>query len=85
MKILTKLQLNFLKAFFKTHLKRDFFLTGGTALAEFYLEHRLSEDIDLFTTNQEVDFTQVNAEVIKIINFLQAKIKHQFMIWSIFI
>jgi predicted nucleotidyltransferase component of viral defense system len=77
MKILTKLQLNFLKAFFKAHLKTDFFLTGGTALAEFYLQHRLSEDIDLFTTNQEVNFTQVNVEIIKIINFLQAKIKHQ--------
>ena len=26
-----------------------FYLTGGTALAEFYLEHRLSEDLDFFT------------------------------------
>ena len=25
-----------------------FYLTGGTALAEFYLEHRLSEDLDFF-------------------------------------
>jgi hypothetical protein len=27
----------------------DFFLTGGSALAEFYLGHRVSEDLDLFT------------------------------------
>ncbi len=27
-----------------------FYLTGGTALAEFYLGHRLSYDLDLFTT-----------------------------------
>lgn len=29
---------------------RHFFLTGGTALAEFYLGHRKSYDLDLFTT-----------------------------------
>ena len=27
----------------------SFFLTGGTALSVFYLHHRRSEDIDLFT------------------------------------
>lgn len=32
-----------------------FYLAGGTALAEFYLQHRLSEDLDLFTDKQEVD------------------------------
>ena len=26
-----------------------FYLTGGTALAEFYLRHRLSEDLDFFS------------------------------------
>lgn len=31
-----------------------FYLTGGTALAEFYLHHRLSEDLDFFT-EQEFD------------------------------
>ncbi|AEH44105.1 Domain of unknown function DUF1814 [Thermodesulfatator indicus DSM 15286] len=29
-----------------------FYLTGGTALAEFYLGHRLSFDLDLFTTEE---------------------------------
>lgn len=29
-----------------------FYLTGGTALAEFYLGHRRSFDLDLFTTEQ---------------------------------
>lgn len=33
----------------------DFYLTGGTALSEFYLHHRLSEDIDLFCPTEEVD------------------------------
>lgn len=31
-----------------------FYLTGGTALAEFYLHHRLSEDLDFFS-EEEVD------------------------------
>ncbi len=36
-----------------------FFLTGGTALSEFYLHHRLSEDLDFFSTldvsTQDID------------------------------
>ena len=77
MTILTALQHKFLKAFLNTHLKKDFFLTGGTALAEFYLQHRLSEDIDLFTINQKLSFDQVNTELLKIINSFGAKIEHQ--------
>lgn len=30
----------------------NFYLTGGTALAEFYLNHRLSEDLDFFSENE---------------------------------
>jgi len=30
----------------------NFYLTGGTALAEFYLHHRLSEDLDFFSENE---------------------------------
>lgn len=30
-------------------VQRSFFLTGGTALSVFYLSHRISNDIDLFT------------------------------------
>ncbi len=35
-------------------LTRWYYLTGGTALAEFYLHHRLSEDIDFFTKSQVI-------------------------------
>jgi len=31
-----------------------FYLTGGTALAEFYLGHRKSFDLDIFTTEKEL-------------------------------
>ncbi len=33
-------------------ISEHFFLTGGTALSVFYLHHRTSEDIDLFTVEQ---------------------------------
>ena len=50
--ILTPLQRTFLEEFFRQPTGKEFFLTGGTALAEFYLRHRYSEDIDLFTLNE---------------------------------
>jgi len=31
---------------------RNFYLTGGTALAEYYMNHRLSEDLDFFTEQE---------------------------------
>jgi len=45
--ILSVLQRDFLSLFF--HGAPPFFLTGGTALSAFYLQHRYSEDLDLFT------------------------------------
>lgn len=34
----------------------DFFLTGGSALGIFYLQHRLSYDMDFFTTKEDVEW-----------------------------
>jgi hypothetical protein len=48
--ILTPLQSDTLRSFFGQ--TQGFFLTGGTALAEFYLGHRDSEDLDLFTVDK---------------------------------
>lgn len=31
------------------YLRTNFYFTGGTALSEYYLQHRYSEDLDLFT------------------------------------
>src|SRR3989344_5515003 len=54
--ILTSKQLNFLELIQQDkQITKRFYFTGGTALAEFYLKHRLSEDIDLFTEQKEVD------------------------------
>jgi len=40
-------------------IKESFFLTGGTALSVFYLYHRASDDLDLFSL-QSVDFTEID-------------------------
>lgn len=42
-----------------------FYLTGGTALAEFYLHHRLSEDLDFFS-EQEFDPQSISVILRKI-------------------
>jgi len=46
---LTPIQEAFLGRFFGLEIGQSFFLSGGTALAAFYLHHRLSLDLDLFT------------------------------------
>lgn len=51
-KWLTPLQAEFLARFFATAAGQAFFLTGGTALSAFYLQHRLSVDLDLFTLDK---------------------------------
>jgi len=35
-------------------ISKQFYLTGGTALSEYYLRHRLSEDLDFFS-EKEID------------------------------
>ena len=48
---LTALQAEVLRAFFER--ERGFFLTGGGALAGFHLGHRTTDDLDLFTTDED--------------------------------
>jgi len=56
MEILTDLQEKVLAIFFSVQeLKQHFYLTGGTALSVFYLKHRLSDDLDLFTHSADMD------------------------------
>lgn len=54
-------------------ITQRFYFTGGTALAEFYLHHRLSEDIDLFNENNEVNQSSINAFLKKISSKLSIK------------
>lgn len=41
-------------------LQKNFYLTGGTALAACYLGHRYSEDLDFFTEH-EIDFLNLDS------------------------
>lgn len=54
--ILTSTQHHFLELATKEKEITDWFLlVGGTALSEFYLHHRLSEDLDFFSTSEVND------------------------------
>ena len=48
MNVLTPLQRDFLPSFFAQPASAPFALHSGTALAAFYLHHRVSEDVDLY-------------------------------------
>ena len=66
--ILSKNQINLLKLLSNEKLISDsFYLSGGTALAEFYLQHRLSEDLDFFS-EQEFDPIFISSTFKKIQN-----------------
>ncbi len=77
MGILTSNQKKFLELFFSYFPEQNFFLTGGTALAEYYLKHRLSEDLDLFTIDQGVDLALVSLQMNQLIHQLDFEIDHQ--------
>ncbi|MBI4631376.1 MAG: nucleotidyl transferase AbiEii/AbiGii toxin family protein [Chloroflexi bacterium] len=51
--ILSDFEKDLLEAFFKLKSAKEFALTGGAALAEFYFQHRLSNDLDLFTLDEQ--------------------------------
>ncbi len=73
MQILLPLQRNLLAAIGRSPLRDDFFLTGGTALAAFYLQHRYSLDFDFFTANPAA-LAQVPAVMQQIATSLGAEV-----------
>ena len=54
MEILNNLQKNILEIFPGVKNSEKFYLTGGTALVVFFLKHRLSEDLDFFTAEENL-------------------------------
>lgn len=54
------------------YLCNNFYFTGGTPLAAFYLYHRISEDIDLFS-EQEVDLLAIRVLVGKFQKLLKIR------------
>jgi hypothetical protein len=71
-KSLTLLKHDFLIAFFKKC--QDFFLTGGSALGVFYLDHRFSYDLDLFT-GKDIDWHYLERLFITVVEELNAEYK----------
>lgn len=58
--ILSRRQVDFLeKIGEEKELSKNFYLTGGTPLAAFYLNHRYSEDLDFFS-EREIDVLSIN-------------------------
>ncbi len=69
--ILTLRQKQTLQAIASTSLAKNFYFTGGTALAHFYLQHRRSEDLDFFNPNefQAQDITPILKSMQKMIGY----------------
>ena len=87
-KILSKNQIAILKKIGSNNFLTDnFYLTGGTALAAFYLEHRYSEDLDFFSEKEidvlslDIFFKQIKKDIeIKKIDFQQSYNRNLFFI-----
>jgi len=79
--ILSKNQISFLKEFSNFPFLRDnFYLSGGTALAGFYLNHRYSEDLDFFS-EKEFDIFSINVffkKIQKKLNFKKIDYQQSF-------
>ncbi len=58
---LTPTQTAFLKAVGASALAKNFYLSGGTPLAAFYLKHRYSEDLDFFC---EEEFNALSIDIL---------------------
>jgi predicted nucleotidyltransferase component of viral defense system len=71
--ILLPHQVAILRQFFADPFSRPFFLTGGTALAAFYLGHRDSKDFDLFSL-EAFDLKQMDILIRKIAKTVNAEI-----------
>ena len=69
-KSLTPLKHDFLVSFFKKC--QDFFLTGGSALSIFYLDHRFSYDLDLFT-QKDIDWHYLERLFITVVKEINAE------------
>jgi hypothetical protein len=50
--ILTSQQSRALQLIATTELAKEFYFSGGTALSHYYLQHRLSEDLDFFSQKE---------------------------------
>ena len=72
--ILTAEQRQFLELLSHNEPLRDqFYLSGGTALAEFYLHHRFSEDLDFFSPDEDIPESAVEKFVSQVADKINVK------------
>jgi len=76
-RIITDNQRQILTFFSSLPDSQFFYLTGGTALSEFYIGHRLSYDLDLFTSEKELilPFSRLMEEKLKTRDFTTTLIR----------
>lgn len=85
--ILTPFQQQVLQEFKKTPLAQKFYLSGGTALAEFYFKHRRSEDLDFFT-QKELNLDELKKFINLITKkgqFKKVEFQHGFGLYTFFL
>lgn len=85
--ILNQFQQKVLRDFKKSNLGKKFYLSGGTALTEFYLRHRLSEDLDFFT-QEELNLDELKKfinTVCKKIPVRKIEFQHGYGLYTFFI
>jgi len=77
--ILTPLQKRFLELFANLPDQDQFYLAGGTALSEYYLGHRLSYDLDIFSgTDRLIQPTSFQVEKMCAANNIPIKVVRRF-------
>lgn len=84
--VLSNFQTKVLAYWPKIALSKKFYLAGGTALAQYYFQHRKSEDLDFFT-EQELDIAEFDKFVKflgKIIPLEKVEYQHGFGLYSYF-
>lgn len=85
--ILNPFQRKALLLFKSSVLSQKFYLSGGTALAEYYLRHRLSEDLDFFT-QEELDLEELKKFINSVVGKTQVtavKFQHGFGLYAFFL
>lgn len=85
--ILNSFQINVLNELKKNPLNNKFYLSGGTALSEYYLHHRFSEDLDFFTQD-ELDIEEIKKFITLISRKNRIKkieISHGFGLYTFFL
>lgn len=85
--ILNAFQVKTLSDFKTSPLSKKFYLNGGTALAEFYLHHRFSEDLDFFT-QEELNLDELKSfinAVCKKISVKKIEFQHGYGLYTFFI